>query len=230
VRGGSRARLGRLTAHRSQPHTQPRLRPRDASNEKALAGMMRTPQRRRIYLAGPEVFLPHAAELGAEKCRLVAAAGFDGVFPHDPKLKAEPSGKGGGAQRIFAANTALLASCDALIANLTPFRGVSADAGTVFELGFFFALRRPIAAYTNTPESYHARATAFRARPAALADADRPECEIEDHDLSDNLMLEMAVIASGSRLIRHVSAGAPDMADLTAFRQCLNALARQLTS
>jgi hypothetical protein len=40
----------------------------------------------------------------------------------------------------------------------------------------------------------------------------------------------MAVVASGSRLIRHVSAGAPDMADLTAFRQCLNALARQLTS
>jgi nucleoside 2-deoxyribosyltransferase len=190
--------------------------------------MMRTLPRRRIYLAGPEVFLPHAVELGAEKCRLVAAAGFEGVFPHDPKLKGAQSGKAGKAERIFAANTALLASCDALIANLTPFRGVSADAGTVFELGFMFALRRPIAAYTNTPETYYVRAAAFRARPSGLADADRPECEVEDHDLSDNLMIEMAVVASGARLIRHVSAGAPDMADLTAFRQSLNALARQL--
>jgi nucleoside 2-deoxyribosyltransferase len=191
---------------------------------------MKTPQRRRIYLAGPEVFLPHAAELGAEKCRLVAAAGYEGVFPHDPKLKAEPLGQGAEAERIFAANIALLASCDALIANLTPFRGVSADAGTVFELGFMFALRRPIAAYTNTAEAYHVRATAFRARTSGLADADRPACEIEDHGLSDNLMIEMAVVASGSRLIRHPSAGAPDMADLTAFRQCIFALARQFNS
>src|SRR5262245_61266738 len=191
--------------------------------------MTRTPQRR-IYLAGPEVFLPHAIELGAEKCRLVAAAGFEGVFPYDPRLKAGPMGKSLTAESIFLANTALLASCDALIANLTPFRGVSADAGTVFEVGFMFALRRPIAAYTNSAESYHARATAFRARSLGVSDADRPGCEVEDHDLSDNLMLEMAVLTSGSRLIRQPSAGPPDMADLGAFRQCLEALARRLTS
>jgi len=191
--------------------------------------MTKTPQRRRIYLAGPEVFLPNAPELGAEKCRLVAAAGLEGVFPHDPKLKAQPAGNGVEAERIFFANTALLSSCDALIANLTPFRGVSADAGTVFELGFMFALRRPIAAYTNTAESYHARTAVFRDR-AGFADADRPECEVEDHDLSDNLMLEMALIASGARLIRHPSPGAPDMTDLTAFRRCLEALAQRLGS
>jgi nucleoside 2-deoxyribosyltransferase len=195
-----------------------------------LGTITRTPQRRRIYLAGPEVFLPHAVELGAEKRRLLAAAGFEGVFPHDPELKAQPMGKGGEAERIFLANTALLTSCDALIANLTPFRGVSADAGTVFEVGFMFALRRPIAAYTNTTESYHARATAFRARAVGFVDADRPECEVEDHDLSDNLMIEMAVRASGSRLIRYPSAGAPDMADLTGFRRCLEALTRRLSS
>jgi nucleoside 2-deoxyribosyltransferase len=195
-----------------------------------LGSTPRTPPRRRIYLAGPEVFLPRALELGAEKRRLLAAAGFEGVFPQDPELKANPMGKGVGAERIFLANTALLTSCDALIANLTPFRGVSADAGTVFEVGFMFALRRPIAAYTNTTLSYHARATAFRAGAAGGLDADRPECEVEDHDLSDNLMIEMAVLASGSRLIRHASAGAPDMADLTGFRRCLEALRQHLSS
>jgi len=192
--------------------------------------MTKTPQRRRIYLAGPEVFLPQAVALGAEKCRMVAEAGFEGVFPHDPGFKRTPSGKGTEAGNIFVANTELLASCHALIANLTPFRGVSADAGTVFEVGFMFAMRRPVAAYTNTAEGYHARATAFRARAAGLADADRPECEVEDHDLSENLMIEMAVRASGSRVVRRPSAGAPDMADLNAFRECLAALARRLSS
>ena len=42
-------------------------------------------------------------------------------------------------------------SCDAAVANLTPFRGVSADAGTAFEVGFMRALGRPVLGYTNTP-------------------------------------------------------------------------------
>ena len=71
--------------------------------------MMRTPQRRRIYLAGPEVFLPHALELGGAKCRLVAELGFEGVFPHDPKLKTQLKGPGVEAERIFSANTAMSA-------------------------------------------------------------------------------------------------------------------------
>jgi len=183
---------------------------------------------RRIYLAGPEVFLPGARALGSAKCRLLAAAGFEGVFPYDAALAREGLGKRTQAERIFAANPALMHSCDALIANLTPFRGVSADAGTVFELGFMRGLGRPVAAYTNVAANYYARATAFRARAPTLADCDRPECAIEDHDLSDNLMLEMAVIASGSALIRHQ--GAADMADLTAFRQCLADLARLFAS
>lgn len=191
--------------------------------------MTKTPQRRRIYLAGPEVFLPHAVALGAEKCRLVAAAGFDGVFPHDPGVKRTPSGKGTAADNIFVANTELLASCDALIANLTPFRGVSADAGTVFEVGFMCALGRPAWAYTNAAASYRARATAFRAGRPLLADSDRPECAVEDHDLCDNLMIEMAVLASGGTLIRRQNAAVPDMADLTAFKQCLELVTRALS-
>jgi nucleoside 2-deoxyribosyltransferase len=185
-----------------------------------------TPRRRRIYLAGPEVFLPRAASVGAEKCRLATAAGFEGVFPYDTHLRHTPLAKGEQARRIFAVNTELMRSCDALIANLTPFRGVSADAGTVFELGFMCALGRPVSAYTNVAARYHARATAFRAGRSLVEDCDRPDCEVEDHDLCDNLMLEMAVVASGSTLIQQQSAAVPDMADLTAFGHCLDVIRR----
>ena len=185
---------------------------------------------RRIYLAGPEVFLPQARAVGREKCRLAAAAGLEGVFPQDPELNAPGADPREQAGRIFAANTRLMRSCDALIANLTPFRGVSADAGTVFEVGFMCALGRPAWAYTNAVASYRVRATAFRARQPLLADSDRPECTVEDHDLCDNLMIEMAVLASGGTLIRQQNAAVPDMADLTAFKQCLELVRRALTS
>ena len=75
--------------------------------------------RRRIYLAGPEVFLPQARAVGREKCRLAAAAGLEGVFPHDPELNAAGLDQRKQAGRIFAANTQLMRSCDALVANLT---------------------------------------------------------------------------------------------------------------
>jgi nucleoside 2-deoxyribosyltransferase len=188
--------------------------------------MSNTARRPRIYLAGPEVFLPHAARLGAEKRRLAAAAGFEGVFPYGLELKTPTLPKREQARRIFAANTDLMRSCDALIANLTPFRGVSADAGTVFELGFMSGLGRPVSAYTNAAQSYHARATAFRARRPSPEDCDRPECAVEDHGLSDNLMLEMAVVQSGCTLIAHASASVPDMADLTAYQRCLELMRR----
>ena len=182
-------------------------------------------RRPRIYLAGPEVFLPQAASLGAAKRRLAATAGFEGVFPFDLEPKTATLSKREQARRIFTANTALMRSCDALIANLTPFRGVSADAGTVFELGFMSALGRPVSAYSNAARNYYARATAFRARRRSLEeDCDRADCEVEDHDLHDNLMLEMAVVQSGSRLLAQESAAVADMTNLALFERCLELL------
>ena len=44
-------------------------------------------------------------------------------------------------------------SCDLLIANLTPFRGVSMDSGTAFEVGFMRALGRPVLGYTTATDT-----------------------------------------------------------------------------
>ena len=42
--------------------------------------------RPRIYLAGPEVFLPDPIEAGRIKCAIAAEYGFEGVYPLDASL------------------------------------------------------------------------------------------------------------------------------------------------
>ena len=41
----------------------------------------------RIYLAGPEVFLPDAREIADAKKAICRAHGLEGVFPADPEIK-----------------------------------------------------------------------------------------------------------------------------------------------
>ena len=40
----------------------------------------------RVYLAGPDVFLPNAAAIGAAKVALARRYGFEGLFPLDNAL------------------------------------------------------------------------------------------------------------------------------------------------
>ena len=45
----------------------------------------------------------------------------------------------------------MMDAADAIIANLTPFRGPSADAGTVYELGYMAGRGKLCLAYSNDP-------------------------------------------------------------------------------
>lgn len=187
------------------------------------------PQSRpRIYLAGPEVFLPNARAVGVEKCRLAAEAGLEGAFPLDAQLGIAHLPPAEQARAISLANEGLMRSCDGIVANLTPFRGVSMDSGTAFEVGFMQALGRPMAGYTNVGAGYSERAHAFRARGPAAMDGDRQDLEIEAFDLAENLMIEVAITESGGRVVRRdVPAGA-ELTDMTAFIECLADIARLL--
>jgi nucleoside 2-deoxyribosyltransferase len=187
-------------------------------------------RRPRIYLAGPEVFLPDAVAAGARKQRLCEAMGFDGKFPLDAALDLDGLSKHAQARHISQSNEALMRSCDALIANLTPFRGVSADAGTAFEVGFMRALGRPVLGYSNTTRGYHERSAAFRSGGRRLPfDGDRADVAVEDFDLAENLMIEIAIEASGSRLIVNETEPGKEMTDLAGFRACLVEAQRILT-
>ncbi|MBV8835658.1 MAG: nucleoside 2-deoxyribosyltransferase [Alphaproteobacteria bacterium] len=180
----------------------------------------------KIYLAGPEVFLPDAVAMGRRKQEICARHGLIGLFPLDNELAAraeEPL-----SRRIFAANTALMDQADAIIANLTPFRGPSADAGTVYELGFMLGLRRAgqnklCLGYANIALSYRdkVRERFSLERDASGVLRDEQELEAEDFGLADNLMIIHGLELSGHALMVPAQPVADPLRDLAAFEACV---------
>ena len=189
----------------------------------------------RVYLAGPDVFLPRPSEWAARRRTICAAHGLDGVSPLD-RLPDEPSDWAALPEwrRIALRNEAHITQCDAVIANLTPFRGPSADVGTVYEIGFARALGRRVFGYANVGERFASRTMEFAAThggviggPAGLwRDADG--MLIEQFGLFDNLMIESAIVESGGVLVLEACAPAQRWLDLTAFERCVVLTARAL--
>jgi nucleoside 2-deoxyribosyltransferase len=178
-------------------------------------------QRPKLYLAGPDVFLPNAAEIGRRKKELCENFGFEGLSPLDNETI-----KGFSDERrdafIYRANVAMIHNADAGIVNLTPFRGVSADVGTAFELGLLTGLNRPVFAYSNDAESLLERTkrkgmAAFDA--ASNSWRDPHGLLIEDFGNADTLMLTEALAAQGGVLIRIEAQGRLD--ELAGFTACL---------
>ncbi len=179
----------------------------------------------RIYLAGPEVFLPDAHDIGAAKRAICSKHGLTGVFPLDGQLDLEGLPRAEQARRISLANEGLMHACDATIANLTPFRGAAMDSGTAYEVGFMRALGKPVFGYTNVAADYAERARAIRDIGLPAGDFDAEGLEIEDFGLADNLMIAIAVSETGPDVVRHASDVAQVRVDLEGFRRSVAAAA-----
>jgi nucleoside 2-deoxyribosyltransferase len=135
----------------------------------------------RAYLAGPDVFLPDAAAHAARRIAICRAHGIEGLAP----LDTGPANW----RAIHDANIAMMQSADLMIANLTPFRGPSADAGTLVELGWFAGRGKPVFAYSNSRVDFSTRTRAFLERvPDPVAGM-----AVEGFALADNLMVPGAV-------------------------------------
>src|ERR1700712_3187133 len=105
----------------------------------------------KVYLAGPDVFLPDAVEFGRRKVDLCARYRLTGLYPLDNAIDlAAPDA----SRQIFRGNEAMMNQADAIIANLTPFRGPGADAGTVYELGYMAGRGKNCFGYCNDPTLY----------------------------------------------------------------------------
>jgi nucleoside 2-deoxyribosyltransferase len=129
------------------------------------------------------------------------------------------------AFRIHRRNEAHIRSSAALIANLTPFRGPSADVGTVFELGYMRALGRPVFGYATTATPFLERTRALIATTrSGDAWCDEAGMLVENFGLFDNLMIDGAIMASGGRLIVEEK-GADRWRDLSVFGACVQAVA-----
>ncbi|HLY54529.1 MAG TPA: nucleoside 2-deoxyribosyltransferase [Stellaceae bacterium] len=175
---------------------------------------------RRLYLAGPDVFLPDAIEMGRRKKALCTRYGVEGLYPLDNEIAAA-----GGAsldRLIYRANVAMIRTADAAIVNLTPFRGPSADTGTVFELGLLSGLGKPAFCYTNDAADLIERVR--RHGPAVFDGTDWRDSDgmsIEDFGNVDNLMIDAAVAELGCPIIRHPAPPDRLYQDLDGFEACL---------
>lgn len=172
-----------------------------------------------IYLAGPDVFLPNAAEIGRRKVALCKRYGAHGFFPLDNDVDVNAPDA---SRQIFHGNEAMMNRCDIVIANLTPFRGPSADAGTVFELGFMAGHGKLCFGYSNDPAPYVdrlRRLTEISDNDGHLTDKDG--LTVENFGLTDNLMMMHALDLYGSPLIVPRDAPSDLWQDLTSFEVCL---------
>ena len=176
-----------------------------------------------VFLSGPDLWFPDAAEHLARKAAMCEQVGVTALIGRgDDMVETEPSEAM--AREIYASVLERLRSADAVIVNLTPWRGPNADAGTAFEAGFAAALGKPVFAYLNVTAEDEAD---YRGRVEAVIGAapdeegrwrDLDEGEIEDFALPENVMLW----AEARRFFVIVTAD--PWHDLTGLEMCLEAM------
>jgi len=180
----------------------------------------------KVYLAGPDVFLPDALEVGRRKAAICAAYGMSGLYPLDNSIDLASSMA---SLDIFRGNEAMMDAADAIIANLTPFRGPGADAGTVYELGYMAGRSKLCLGYSNDPTVYAERARRFtevHSEDGRLIDAEG--LTVEDFGLPDNLMMIHALDLHGCPLVVPRERPADIWHDLSAFESCVKLAAERL--
>jgi nucleoside 2-deoxyribosyltransferase len=178
----------------------------------------------KIYLAGPDVFLPDAIAIGRRKIDICARHDLTGLYPLD---NAVDLSAGDASLAIFKGNQAMMDAADAIIANLTPFRGPGADAGTVYELGYMAGRGKLLLAYSNDPVTYAERVARFdavtKSTSGHLTDSDG--LTVENFGWPDNLMMIHALDLHGAALVTPHKVPADIWHDLTAFEVCVRLVA-----
>jgi nucleoside 2-deoxyribosyltransferase len=180
----------------------------------------------KLYLAGPDVFLPDAVEFGRRKVDLCARYGLTGLYPLDNKIDLAAADA---SLQIFRGNENLMEQADAIIANLTPFRGPSADTGTVYELGYMAGHGKLCLGYSNDPALYAdrvARFTAVERCDDRLIDTEK--LTVENFSLPDNLMMIHALDLYGCPLVAPRQPAEDIWHDLASFETCVRLATERL--
>lgn len=176
----------------------------------------------RVYLAGPDVFLPDPLAWMERKKAVCASVRLTGVSPLDDLANEPPDWASLPPwRRIALRNEAHIRSCVAIVANLTPFRGPSADVGTVYEVGFARGIGLKVFGYATVAAGFLDRTLSAVGDAHQAADGswwDPDGLLVEQFGLYDNLMIEGGITGSGGTLIREDQ---DRWQDLTVFERCV---------
>jgi nucleoside 2-deoxyribosyltransferase len=93
------------------------------------------------------------------------------------------------AESIYRANVALINSAQAIIADISPFRGPNMDPGTAWEIGYGIAKGLPVYAWSTDPRHLIDRTS----RSAGALDDSG--WNIEDFGLVENLMIAVSSVS-----------------------------------
>lgn len=159
----------------------------------------------RVYIAGPEVFLPNFQKVFREKGEICQKYDIEAIFPFDGELSDEQikTNPRLGAGIIYKNNIELINKCQGLIANITPFRGVHMDPGTSFEIGYAIGMKMEISCYTQDGRDLLSRAgDGNKTCTRCLKPVDRDGYLIENFGMSENLMIKAALNEQGRRVVR----------------------------
>ena len=180
----------------------------------------------RAYLAGPDVFLPAAAAHARRKIAICARHGIEGRTPLNEDVASLQAMSDDEAwATIYHKDIAMMEECGLVIANLTPFRGASADSGTLIEVGWFLGRGRPVFGYSNSAIPFAERC---RQQVMALPDP-APGLSVEGFGLPDNLMIQGAAVQGGGQPVMVPADGQDRPFDsLEMFEACVALAARQL--
>ena len=148
----------------------------------------------KAYLAGPDVFLPNASAHARHKMEICARHGIEGLPPLNEDITSLQGMTDEEAwSTIYRKDIAMMEACGLVVANLTPFRGASADSGTLIEVGWFLGRGLPVFGYSNCATPFSERC---RAQTLALPDP-IPGLSVEGFGLPDNLMIQGAAMQGG---------------------------------
>lgn len=157
---------------------------------------------KKIYLAGPEVFLPNSIEIFKELKKICKEFGYEAISPFDGEVTKETGLDR--AKKIFTENYKLIDKVDILIANCNRFRGALVDDGTAFEIGYAFAKKKKIFGYIQKrkplPQIVEESIPTLKHSSGYRID-NQGFLLNEDFGNTINLMLEFSIKESGGELI-----------------------------
>lgn len=139
----------------------------------------------KVYLAGPDAFRTDAIAHGQLLINILKSYDIEGLYPlnNNAKLTEDIIENG---RNITLANMEMIKSCDAVLANLIPFRSPSADVGTVWECGYAKGLGKVVWGY-NVALNSHDNYIEYKDR--VINKVSHDGMIVEDFGVWDNIML-----------------------------------------